>query len=240
NIVWSNNATVANLHLVAGVRQAMRKGGRMVVVDPLRTKIAEQADLHLALLPGTDVVLGFALANELERLGAHDHAFIAANVQGYDEFMTVARAWPVERAAHVCGLAAKDIRTLAAWMIEASPMVMALGNGMERGRNGGSGVGAAIALPALMGRLDARNGIVLGASNAFPRTPAKLTRPDLLPGPTRTLDIVDIGRHLSSDDIDPPLRALFIYNHNPLVVHADQNRMRRGLMPEAGFMVGIE
>jgi anaerobic selenocysteine-containing dehydrogenase len=240
NIVWGNNATVANLHLVRNVRQALRKGGRLVVVDPLRTKIAEQADLHLALLPGTDVVLCFALANELERLGAHDHAFIAANVHGYDEFMTVARAWTVERAAEVCGLAARDIRTLAAWMAESDAMVMAIGNGQERGRNGGSGIRAAIALPALLGKLDARNGIVLGAGNVFPKTPAKLTRPDLLPGPTRTLDIVDMGRHLTDDDIDPPLRALFIYNHNPLVVHADQNRMRRGLMREDVFMVGIE
>ena len=199
-----------------------------------------QADLHLALLPGTDVVLGFALANELERLGAHDHAFIAANVQGYDEFMSMARAWTVERAADVCALDPEDIRTLAAWMAESDAMVMAIGNGQERGRNGGSGIRAAIALPALMGKLDARNGIVLGAGNAFPKTPAKLTRPDLLPGPTRTLDLVDMGRHLTDDDIDPPLCALFVYNHNPVVVHPDQNRMRRGLMREDVFMVGIE
>src|SRR5262249_7321506 len=217
NIVWSNNATVANLHLVRNVRQALRKGGRLVVVDPLRTKIAEQANLHLALLPGTDVVLGFALANELERLGAHDPAFIVANVHGYDEFMTASRAWTVERAADVCGVAPEDIRTLAAWMVESDAMVMAIGNGLERGRNGGSGIRAAIALQALMGKLDARNGIVLGAGNAFPKTPAKLTRPDLLPGPTRTLDIVDMGRHLVDDDIDPPLRALFRHNHNPAV-----------------------
>jgi anaerobic selenocysteine-containing dehydrogenase len=240
NIVWGNNATVTNLHLVRNVRHAARKGSRLVVVDPLRTKIAEQADLHLALLPGTDVVLAFALAAELERLGAHDQAFIAANVRGYDEFMAVARAWPVERAAQTCGLAPQDIRTLAVWMGEAEPLVTAFGNGLERGRNGGSGIRAAIALPALMGKLDARSGIVLGASNAVPRTPAKLTRPDLLPGPTRTLDIMDIGRHLTADDIDPPLRALFIYNHNPLVVHADQNRMRRGLMRDDIFIVGIE
>ena len=44
------------------------------MIDPLRTKIAEQADLHLAPRPGTDVVLGFALAAELERIGAHDLA----------------------------------------------------------------------------------------------------------------------------------------------------------------------
>jgi anaerobic selenocysteine-containing dehydrogenase len=46
NVVWGNNATVANLHLVRKVRAAMRKGGRLAVIDPLRTKIAEQADLH--------------------------------------------------------------------------------------------------------------------------------------------------------------------------------------------------
>ena len=47
NVVWGNNATVANLHLVRCIRKSKRAGGRLVVVDPLRTKIAEQADLHL-------------------------------------------------------------------------------------------------------------------------------------------------------------------------------------------------
>lgn len=240
NVVWGNNATVANLHLVRNIRHALRQGGKLVVVDPLRTKIAEQADLHLALRPGTDVVLGFALAAELERLGAHDMAFVAANVHGYDEFMAAARPWSLARAADVCGLDAADIAKLARWMAESNPLVLSLGNGLERGRNGGSGIRAAIALPALMGRLDAKNGLVLGAGNAFPKTSAKLTRPDLLPGPTRTLDIMDIGRHLIADDVAPPLKALFIYNHNPVVVHADQNRMKRGLARDDVFMVGIE
>lgn len=240
NVVWGNNATVSNLHLVRNIRQAIRKGGRLVVVDPLKTKIAEQAHLHIQLRPGTDVVLGFALAAELERIQAHDKSFIAANVAGYDEYMSAARAWTVERAAEVCGTPAEGIRSLARSMAEADPLVVSLGNGLERGRNGGSGIRAAIALPALLGKLDQRSGLVLGAGNAFPKTPAKLTRPDLLPGPTRTLDIMDVGRHLTEDDVDPPLRALFIYNHNPVVVHADQNRMRRGLMRDDVFLVGIE
>ena len=240
NVVWGNNATVTNLHVVRQLRMAQRAGGRLVVIDPLRTKIAEQANLHLAVYPGTDVVLGFALAAELERLGAHNHAFIAEHVVGYDAFMARARAWPVDEAAAVCGVPASGIRTLAAWMAEADPLVMAPGNGLERGRNGGSGIRAAVALPALLGKLNATNGIVLGAGNAFPKAVARLTRPDLLPGPTRTLNILDAGRHLERDDIDPPLRALFIYNHNPLVVHPDQNRIRRGLAREDVFTVGID
>ncbi|HXW26063.1 MAG TPA: molybdopterin-dependent oxidoreductase [Xanthobacteraceae bacterium] len=240
NVVWGNNATVSNLHLVRQIRAAKRKGGRLAVIDPLRTKIADQADLHLAPVPGTDVVLGFALAAELERLGAHDRDFIAAHVLGYDDYMAAARRWPVEAAAETCRVSAAAIRRLARWMADADPLVLAPGNGLERGRNGGSGVRAAIALPALMGKLDARSGVVLAARFAFPKTADKLTRTDLIPPGTRTLNIVDLGRHLERDDIDPPLRALFIYNHNPIVVHPDQARMQRGLEREEIFLVGIE
>jgi anaerobic selenocysteine-containing dehydrogenase len=239
-IVWGNNATVANLHLVRKIRRSLRKGGKLVVIDTLRTKIAEQADLHIAPRPSTDVLLAFALAGELKRIGAHDRAFIDRHVLGYDAFMARAHDWPMERAAAECGIRADDIRTLARWMADADPLVIAPGNGLERGRNGGSGIRAAIALPALIGRLNATSGIVLGAGNSFPKTMAKLQRPDLAPAGTRTLNIMDIGRHLSEDDIAPPLRALFIYNHNPVVVHADQNRMLRGLMREDLFLVGID
>ncbi len=240
NLVWGNNATVTNLHLVRGIAQARRAGGRLVVVDPLRTKLAEQADLHLALRPGTDVLLGFALAVELEALGAHDADFINRHVQGYDDYMAAAREWPVARAAEACGVPADAVRRLAAWMAEASTLVLAPGNGLERGRNGGAGIRAAIALPALLGKLDDKSGIVLGAGNVFARTPGPLTRPDLLPAGTRTLNILDISRHLLDDNLSPPLKALFIYNHNPLVVHPDQNRLRRGLAREDLFTVGIE
>jgi anaerobic selenocysteine-containing dehydrogenase len=240
NIVWGNNATVSNLHLVRCIRKAKRADGRLVVVDPLRTKIAEQADLHLQLRPGTDVLLAWSVAAELERSGSLDTGFIAANVLGFEEFMARARDWPAPRAAVACGLQQAQILTLARWLAESDPIVLAPGNGLERGRNGGSGIRAAIALPALLGKLGRGSGIVLAASNAFPKTPAKLQRPDLIPAGTRTLTINQIGRHLVEDDIDPPLRALFIYNHNPIVVHPDQNRMRRGLARPDVFAVGIE
>ena len=240
NVVWGNNATVANLHLVREIRKAKRAAGKLVVVDPLRTKIAEQADLHLQLLPGTDTLLAWSIAAELERSGSLDAGFIAAHVLGAEEFMTLAREWPVARAAAVCCLEENQIRTFAQWLAEADPLVLAPGNGLERGRNGGSAIRAAIALPALLGKLGKGNGIVLGAGNAFPKTLAKLQRSDLIPAGTRTLTINDVGRHLAEDDIDPPLRGLFIYNHNPIVVHPDQNRMRRGLGRDDVFAVGID
>jgi anaerobic selenocysteine-containing dehydrogenase len=240
NVLWGNNATVSNVHVVRGVRRAKRRGGRLAVIDPLRTKIAEQADLHLQILPGTDTPLAWAVAAEWERAGKLDRDFIAAHVLGFGEFMVRAREWPVARAASVCGIPESQILTFAEWMAGADPLVMSPGNGVERGRYGGSAIRTAIALPALLGKLGRGSGIVLAAGSAFPKTLAKLQRPDLMPAGTRTLNINDVGRHLAEDDVAPPLRAVFIYNHNPIVVHPDQNRMRRGLTREDVFFVGLD
>jgi anaerobic selenocysteine-containing dehydrogenase len=240
-VAWGNNVTWSNLHLMPIINRAKRAGARLVVVDPRRIKIAEQADLHLALRPGTDVVLAWAVAAELERRGALDRAFVARWVEGFDEFMALARPWTIERAAATCGLAEADVARFADWYATITPSSISVGNGLERNRNGGSGIRAVLALPALAGRFAVSGGgLVNGASFAFPKTPQTLARPDLVPPGTRTLNIVDVGRHLTESTLAPPIKALFIYNHNPVVVHPDQNRMRRGLEREDVFAAGID
>src|SRR4026209_492114 len=73
-IAWGNNVTWSNLHLTPLLNAARKDGAKVVVIDPKRIKIAEQSDLHIALKPGTDVVLAWAVAAELERRGALDRA----------------------------------------------------------------------------------------------------------------------------------------------------------------------
>jgi len=102
-VVWGNNASVCNLHLMRQINAARRRGAKLIVVDPRRTRVAEQAELHLPVRPGTDVVLAWAIAVELERLGGLDHAFIAKHVLGFEPFMAAAREYPPERAAQIWG-----------------------------------------------------------------------------------------------------------------------------------------
>ncbi len=240
-VVWGNNATTCNLHLMRQINAAKREGAKLVVVDPRRVKVAEQAHLHLAVRPGTDVVLAWAIAVELERIGAFDRAFIDRHVLGSEEFMAAARAFPPERAAEVCGVSAEDIRRFARWYHEAQPATIAWGNGLERNQNGGSGVRAIAALPALAGKFGVPGGgLVAAAGHAYPTDYDRLTRPDLAPAGTRTLNILDVPRLLLDPTLDPPLKALFIYNHNPLIVHPDQNRVRQALARDDLFIVGCD
>ncbi len=240
-IAWGNNVTWSNLHLMPLINRARKAGARLVVVDPKRTVIARQADLHIALRPGTDVVLAWAVAAELERRGGIDRAFVERHVAGFDEFMALARGFSLADAARVCGVNAADVRTLAEWYGAASPAAISVGNGLERNQNGGSGIRAIFALPALAGKFGVPGGgLVNGASFAFPKTPARLARPDLVPEGTRTLNIIDVGRHLLDASLAPPIKAIFVYNHNPVVVHPDANRLRRGLERADLFIVGAD
>jgi anaerobic selenocysteine-containing dehydrogenase len=155
--------------------------------------------------------------------------------------MALARPWTPAAAARECGVGEADVRRFAEWFRTISPVSISVGNGLERNQNGGSGIRAVFALPALAGKFGVPGGgLVNGARGAFPKTPAKLARPDFVPKGTRLLNIVDVGRHLTDPTLTPPIDAIFIYNHNPLVVHPDQNRMRRALAREDLFVVGCD
>ena len=239
--VWGNNVTVSNLHLARVIKTARENGAVLIVIDPKRTRIAEQAHCYLQIKPGTDVVLALALANELERRGAFDQAFIQTWVEGFDAFMTQAHRYSVDDAARICQISTEQFHQLAELYANAERLSLSIGNGIERGHSGGSGLRAIMSLNALTGQLGRPGaGVFAKPGLAYPLTPAKLQRPDLVPSGTRTINIVDVGRDLLDEQLDPPIKAVFIYNHNPVCTHPDQNRMRRALSRDDLFVVGCD
>jgi len=238
---WGNNVTVSNLHLARVIKQARERGARLIVVDPKRTRIAEQAHLYLQIEPGTDVVLALAVAAEIEKRSKVNQSFVSEWVSGYDQFMAEARRYTLEQAAGICKVPLAAIVELVDWYCAADKLALSIGNGIERGKSGGSGLRAIMSISALLGQFGRRGaGVIAKPGLAFPTTTERLQRTDLIPAGTRMLNIVDVGRHLLTDDLDPPIRAAFIYNHNPVATHPDQNRMMRALSRDEIFKVGID
>jgi anaerobic selenocysteine-containing dehydrogenase len=226
-VLWGFNPSASGIHLVPILRRARQAGARLVVVDPRRTPMAKQADLHLAPRPGTDLPLALAVITELLQTGAADEAFLARHATGVDELRRRAAKWSIEDAARVAEVDPTDLRTLARWWAESSPAVVRCGWGPERNRNGGSAVAAILALPAVAGKFGVRGGGYTMSNSAAMRLGADARPAGDAPAP-REINLNQVGRALTELQ-DPPVTALFSYNCNPLATLPHQTLMRRGL-----------
>ncbi len=233
-VLWGFNPSASGIHLVPVLKQAAAAGAQIIVVDPRRIPQAKSAHQHLAVRPGTDVVLALALARWLFEHGHADEAFLANHATGVDEFRARAQPWTLERASEVCALSVAEIEAFARSFAEAEPAVIRCGWGLERNRNGGSAVASVLALPAIAGKFGPRGG---GFTMSQSRTFRWNLEPTVAePEPVvRAINMNQLGPALR--DQRPPIEALFVYNANPLATVPDQAAVRRGLAREDLFTV---
>ncbi len=101
------------------LRAIRERGGKVVVVDPRRTRTAELADEHVPIRPGTDAHLLMAIAHVLWRDGLVDLGAAAELIEGAETVEALCADWTPERAAAACGIDADDDR--AAWRASSPP-----------------------------------------------------------------------------------------------------------------------
>ena len=226
-VVWGANPNSSNTHLTPLINKAVRtNGATLVVIDPRRTGVASRAHLHMAIRPGTDAPLAYALVNWLVAGDRHDAAFIAAHVDGADEFIAAAREWTIERAAEVCGVAAADIERLATLIATDEPAMLRIGWGLERNRNGGSGCVGVLSLWAIAGHFGRRgSGILKSTGGAAPLDLRRLW-PEGAARPERSqLSMNNVALALAGQlEGWPQTEVLFVQGANPAVTAMDQSK----------------
>lgn len=121
-------------------------GGKLIVVDPRRTRTAEQADLHLAPRPGTDLALALGLLHLVVAEGRTDEAFIEERTSGWEEARAAAMAhWP-EYVERISGVPVPQLRDAAAMFCDAEAGMVLTARGPEQQSKGTDTVGAWINL----------------------------------------------------------------------------------------------
>jgi anaerobic selenocysteine-containing dehydrogenase len=237
-VVWGANPTASNTHLLPLITEAKKAGAVLVTVDPRRTGSAARSDLHLAIRPGTDVALAYALARLLHEAGRVDMAFCADHASGVEEFLTAADEWPVARAAEVCDVPAAQIGEMAALIASLRPGLLRLGWGPERNRNGGSSWRATLALWVLAGQFGRRgSGILTSLGGAAPLSSGRIALGDRPPA-AGEVNMNRVGAILCGEEPGaPPARVLFVQGANPAATAPDQLTMLRGLEREDLFTI---
>ncbi|MBC6463213.1 molybdopterin-dependent oxidoreductase [Actinomadura sp. HBU206391] len=239
-ILWGTNTLTSGHHLWKFIQRARAEGAHVVAIDPVRTRTAQQADEHLAPIPGTDAALAFGLLNVIAGLGAEDREFLDRHTLGWAELRERVSEFPPERVAAITGVPAEAIVALGERIARTRPTAIRATMGIQRHAGGGNALRALACIPGVTGDWSRPGGgLSYSTGGHFPLDRAALVRDDLLTRPTRTLSMTRLGDNLLERG-DPPVKALFVIAANPAASNPDQNKVRRGLAREDLFTVVLE
>jgi anaerobic selenocysteine-containing dehydrogenase len=248
-----SNGSLMTAPDVRGRLRAMRaRGGKLVVIDPRRTRTAQEADEHHFIRPGTDALLLFALIHVLfeENLAAPDER-LASLAEGLDELRELAEPFTPEAVSDVCGIPAEEIGRMAR-ELAAAPRAAVYGRiGTCTQAFGTLSSWLVDVLNVLTGNLDREGGAM------FPKAAAGHSNTVGQPGSgrgarfgrwqSRVRGLNEIFGELPvaclSEEIETPgegqVRALITVAGNPVVSTPNSGRLDQALS-ELDFMVSVD
>jgi anaerobic selenocysteine-containing dehydrogenase len=254
-LIWGSNPITSNVHLWPKILEAQRNGARVVAIDPYRSLTAEKCDEHIALLPGTDGALALAMMHVIIKENLIDEDYVTSYTHGFELLRERVLDYPPARVAAITGLREEVIVKLAREYATTKPAVIRLNYGMQRHAGGGMATRTIACLPALVGAWrEAAGGLLLSTSGTFPMNTAALHRPDLIWNNPRTINMSAIGDALlgyqrvqkprrdnapaeTLEPLAPPIRAIYVYNSNPVAVAPDSRKVIAGFNREDLFTV---
>jgi anaerobic selenocysteine-containing dehydrogenase len=254
-IAWGANVHGNNVHLWPFIEEARRKGAKLVVIDPYRTRTAALADEHLVIHPGTDAALALGMMHVILSLGLEDREYVAQCTAGFDELKAHALRpeYSPESVASATGIPPETIVRLARAYAMAGrtdgnrPAAIRLNYGIQRSENGGTAARAVCMLPLLTGAWKYKGGgLQLSTSGSFPFNDRALEMPELMNAsplgrPSRVVNMSQLGQALTTLGKNrkdgPPVKAMFVYNSNPAAIAPNQNDVLRGMLRQDLFLV---
>lgn len=241
-LVWGHNPVVSgpSCEIQFRVKDCIKKGTKLIVVDPRKTDMAEKAEIWLQLRPGTDDALALSMMNVIINEGIYDKEFVEKWTHGFDQLTERVKEYPPEWAEKITWVPAGKIREAARLFGKTKPATLEWGVALEQTPNCLQTVRAVALLPAITGNIDIPGGWILGMHivENVPYLTEKLSeemkdkrlgahqfkvlcsRDALFPSahvPT-VLRAMDTGQPY-------PIKALLIFGNNGLVTYADSKQV---------------
>lgn len=240
-LMFGKNDRDTNPGAYESILLAKKDGAKLIVVDPVRTKLAAMADVWLQIKPGADGLLALSMINVMVTEELYDPRFISEWTLGFDELRQLVSSYTPEKMALQTWLAAEDIRHAARLYARTKPACLVEGNGLDMHINVSRNTRALCILRALSGNLDKKGGDLL--PQPIPIRDIHLTEegsqnvePISFEHPFFNAFSPQRGDHTLSTVTDAileekpyPVRALIVQASNPVVTMANAKRFIRAL-----------
>jgi anaerobic selenocysteine-containing dehydrogenase len=236
-VSWGCDLITTNVHFWAKIAEQRRRGLKVVVIDPRRSRTAVSSDWHIPIRIGTDAALALGVMHILVRDGLCDRRYIAEHTIGFDRLeRDVLPRFAPQRVAEITGLCPDDIERFAALYGGAKASFIRIGEGMTRLAGGGQALRSVALLPGVTGAYSRPGGgSLLYTGDFFELNYDAVCKPSG-PASARTVNHLRLGQALL-EMTDPPIRSLFVASNNPAVTCPDAGKVRRGLAREDLFTV---
>ena len=232
-VIWGGNPVNTQVNVMTHAMKAKKRGAKIVVIDPYRTGTAEQADIHLAVRPGTDGALAVAVMHVLFKEGYADWDYMREHTDAPDELAAHVVSRTPEWASGITGLSVDEIVDFARLYGRAKAAFIRCHHGFSRSRNGAVNMHAVSCLPAVTGAWKVKGGGALyGHTGMYPISKALIEGTEMIDRTIRELDQSRLGPILMGEkDVlknGPPVTGLLIQNTNPAMVCPELDKVHRG------------
>ena len=238
-VFWGNNPHESAHPALDGYKHARKNGAKLIVIDPRKTRIAEEADIHVALLPGTDAALALGMLNVIINEELYDKEFVRDWTIGFPELREYVQRHTPERMARICRVPAQTIVDAARMFAANRPSTaVMLVSAAEHHSHGVQTIRAVACLIAICGAFDCPGGnIYVDALTPhepeLPPDSFKRWRMGEKEFPLYT-EIVDECQPMLLLDVVKqkpcPIDVLIMQGINPVVTWPNAQRVREALM----------
>jgi len=220
-LVWGRNPKYTSIHLYKLLKQAQKRGSRIIVIDPVKTETARAFDDYIRIRPSTDGALALAMAGTIIENNLHDKEFIGKYVLGFNRFKAYASSFTLERAEQITGISTKTIEELALLYAGSKTASIYIGFGMQRYQNGGNNVRCIDALAVLTGKIGKKGcGVNYAAKSISPFLQDLEKKSRIYAKSRRLFTVGKLGQFLEEVQ-NPPVKAIFVACGNPLTQSPD-------------------
>jgi anaerobic selenocysteine-containing dehydrogenase len=160
-MVWGNNPHASNPPAVQTINKMVKKGTKLIVIDPRKTEIAKRADIHLQIRPGADGALALAMINVIINEEIYDRDFVTNWTVGFDELREVAATHDPKSVEKITWIPSENIISAARLFATNGPSCILQGtNSLDQHVNGLQNSRALAILFAITGNVDRPGGMV--------------------------------------------------------------------------------
>ena len=251
-IIWGGNARDTKLPSYDRIMYAKEEGAKLIVIDPVRTKLASEADIWLPIKPGCDGLLAMSMVYVIISENLYDSDFVEKWTVGFNDLKKATMKYVPEKIAGKIWLDAEKIKEAARLYANTKPACLSEGNGVEMHLNTSQNMRAICILRTLTGNIDKKGG---------DRIPQPIPVRDIRLNKRLINDISPIGFEYSLfnnypkgpggtqslpslvdailDEKPYPIKALIIQGANPAITMANSKRFLRALK-KLEFIVVID